>query len=86
MVLAHEEAIGFKHGYIGTEHILLGLLGDPEGFAARVLGSFELTVALQAKIDFSFVRSSRDAARTGKRSKMLLRLKEQSCGCCQGIL
>jgi ATP-dependent Clp protease ATP-binding subunit ClpC len=44
VVLAHEEATGFKHGYIGTEHILLGLLGDPEGFAARVLGSFELTV------------------------------------------
>ena len=44
MVLAHEEAIGFNHGYIGTEHILLGLLRDHEGFAAHVLGSFDLTV------------------------------------------
>jgi len=44
VVLAHEEANGFKHGYIGTEHILLGLLRDSEGFAASVLGSFDLTV------------------------------------------
>ena len=44
MVLAHEEASGFKHGYIGTEHLLLGLLRYPEGFAASVLGSFDLTV------------------------------------------
>jgi len=44
VVLAREEADGFKHGYIGTEHILLGLLRDPEGFAGHVLGSFDLTV------------------------------------------
>ena len=44
MVLAHEEANGFKHDYIGTEHILLGLLRDRDGIAARVLGSFEITV------------------------------------------
>ena len=44
MVLAHEEANGFKHDYIGTEHILLGLLRDREGIAARVLGSFDITV------------------------------------------
>jgi ATP-dependent Clp protease ATP-binding subunit ClpC len=44
VVLAREEAIGFNHGYIGTEHILLGLLRDHEGFAAHVLGSFDLTV------------------------------------------
>ena len=44
VVLAHEEANGFKHDYIGTEHILLGLLRDREGMAARVLGSFEITV------------------------------------------
>ena len=44
MVLAHEEADGLKHGYIGTEHILLGLLRDTQGLAAHVLGSFDLTV------------------------------------------
>jgi ATP-dependent Clp protease ATP-binding subunit ClpC len=44
VVLAHEEAHGFKHDHIGTEHIVLGLLRDREGFAAHVLGSFDLTV------------------------------------------
>jgi ATP-dependent Clp protease ATP-binding subunit ClpC len=44
VVLAHEEADGLKHGHIGTEHILLGLLRDSQGLAAHVLGSFDLTV------------------------------------------
>jgi ATP-dependent Clp protease ATP-binding subunit ClpC len=44
VVLAHEEANGFKHDYIGTEHILLGLLRERDGTAAHVLGSFDITV------------------------------------------
>ena len=44
MVLAHEEANGFKHDHIGTEHILLGLLREQDGIAARVLRSFDITV------------------------------------------
>ena len=44
MVLAHEEANGFKHDYIGTEHILLGLLRERDGIAAHILGSFDITV------------------------------------------
>ncbi len=35
--LAHEEARSFNHPYIGTEHILLGLIRESEGIAARVL-------------------------------------------------
>ncbi|MFH1231164.1 MAG: ATP-dependent Clp protease ATP-binding subunit, partial [Planctomycetota bacterium] len=34
---AHEEAINLNHDYIGTEHLLLGLLREEEGIAARVL-------------------------------------------------
>src|SRR3954451_2281884 len=34
---AREETIPFNHNYIGTEHILLGLLREGEGVAARVL-------------------------------------------------
>ncbi len=45
VVLAHEEAGALQHNYIGTEHILLGLLREEEGLAARVLESFEITVA-----------------------------------------
>jgi len=36
---AQEEAIRFNHSYIGTEHILLGLVRETEGVAARVLAS-----------------------------------------------
>ncbi len=35
VVLAQEEARILKHNYIGTEHILLGLLREEEGLAAR---------------------------------------------------
>jgi ATP-dependent Clp protease ATP-binding subunit ClpA len=44
VVLAQEEARALKHNYIGTEHILLGLLREEEGLAARVLASFDITV------------------------------------------
>ena len=37
VVLAQDEARHLKHDYIGTEHILLGLLREEEGIAARVL-------------------------------------------------
>jgi hypothetical protein len=44
VVLAQEEARTLKHSYIGTEHILLGLLREDEGLAARVLESLDITV------------------------------------------
>jgi ATP-dependent Clp protease ATP-binding subunit ClpA len=44
VVLAQDEARLLGHGYIGTEHLLLGLLRDEEGLAARVLDSFDVTV------------------------------------------
>jgi ATP-dependent Clp protease ATP-binding subunit ClpC len=44
VVLAQEEARALKHNYIGTEHILLGLLREEEGLAARVLQSLDMTV------------------------------------------
>lgn len=37
--LAHEEAHYYGHNYIGTEHMLLGLLGESQGIAARALDS-----------------------------------------------
>jgi len=44
VLLAQEEARILKHNYIGTEHILLGLLREEEGLAARVLESLDITV------------------------------------------
>jgi ATP-dependent Clp protease ATP-binding subunit ClpA len=44
VVLAQEEARRLDHNYIGTEHILLGLLGEPEGVGAQALTEFGLTL------------------------------------------
>jgi ATP-dependent Clp protease ATP-binding subunit ClpA len=44
VVLAQEEARLLNHNYIGTEHILLGLLGEPESIAGTVLTSFGITL------------------------------------------
>ena len=44
VVLAQDEARVLKHNYIGTEHILLGLLREEEGAAAQVLGRLGVTV------------------------------------------
>jgi len=44
VVLAQDEARTLKHNYIGTEHILLGLLREEEGLAARVLDALDITV------------------------------------------
>ncbi|HEX5405891.1 MAG TPA: Clp protease N-terminal domain-containing protein [Pseudonocardiaceae bacterium] len=37
VVLSQESARNYKHKHIGTEHLLLGLLDEPKGLAARVL-------------------------------------------------
>ena len=44
VVLAQEEARALGHEYIGTEHILLGLLSEGEDIAAQALGSLEITL------------------------------------------
>src|ERR671930_638391 len=41
VVLAQEEARTLGHNYIGTEHILLGLVRETEGVAARILLDFD---------------------------------------------
>jgi diadenosine tetraphosphate (Ap4A) HIT family hydrolase len=40
LALAQDEAIRFGHNYMGVEHLLLGLVREGEGVAARVLESF----------------------------------------------
>ena len=44
VVLSQEEARLLNHNYIGTEHILLGLLGEPESVGGQVLAGFGFTV------------------------------------------
>ena len=45
VVLSQEEARLLNHNYIGTEHILLGLIREGEGVAARALESLKISVA-----------------------------------------
>jgi ATP-dependent Clp protease ATP-binding subunit ClpA len=45
VVLAQEEARMLNHNYIGTEHILLGLIREGDGVAARVLASLDISLA-----------------------------------------
>ncbi len=44
VVLAQEEARRLQHNYIGTEHVLLGLLGEPGGLAFRALERFGMSL------------------------------------------
>src|SRR5579863_6016344 len=44
VVLSQEEARRLKQHYIGTEHILLGLLGEADGVAARALAGLGMSL------------------------------------------
>ncbi len=56
VVLAQEEARTLKHNYIGTEHVLLGLLHEAHGEAIRMLLDAGLT---EAEIRDALVRQAR---------------------------
>ena len=45
VVLAQQEARLLGHTYLGTEHLLAGLLGEEHGAAARALASAGITLA-----------------------------------------
>jgi ATP-dependent Clp protease ATP-binding subunit ClpC len=52
VVLAQEEAGLLEHNYIGTEHILLGLIREDEGVAAKALESMGISlVAVRAEVE-----------------------------------
>ena len=50
--LSREEAIRMGHNYIGTEHLLLGIIQDSESLAIKVLDSLEVNLEeLKYKIE-----------------------------------
>ena len=52
LVLAQEEARLLNHDFIGTEHLLLGLIHEGEGLAAKALEGFGITLdAARAKVE-----------------------------------
>ncbi len=71
--LAVEEARRFNHNYIGTEHILLGLLKEGEGIAAKVLQDMKIDGSrLQAEVTRLLGNQGRPAgqeAQAGRKSQ-----------------
>jgi ATP-dependent Clp protease ATP-binding subunit ClpC len=63
VVLAQDEARALKF-YIGTEYILLGLLREEEGLAARALESLDITVGVRAQV--ARIVGQGDEATTGQ--------------------
>ena len=58
--LAQEEAQRFNHNYIGTEHILLGLVKESDGAAARILISLSLELnKVRSAVEFIIGRGER---------------------------
>jgi ATP-dependent Clp protease ATP-binding subunit ClpC len=58
--LAQEEALRFNHNYIGTEHILLGLVRETEGVAARVLANLNVDLnKVRSAVEFIIGRGER---------------------------
>jgi Clp amino terminal domain, pathogenicity island component len=63
LALAVKESKGLNHTYVGTEHILLGILREADGVAARVLGNLDLNVEevrhfILKELDPNFEKSS----------------------------
>ena len=59
--LAQEEAQRFNHNYIGTEHILLGLVRETEGVAARVLSNLGVELGkVRSAVEFIIGKGERN--------------------------
>ena len=63
LALAGKEAKALNHSYVGTEHILLGLLREGEGVAARVLKNLEVDIERTRQRNSERTRSEFHAAR-----------------------
>tara|TARA_B100001750_G_C15519410_1_gene610168 strand:+ start:3090 stop:5552 length:2463 start_codon:yes stop_codon:yes gene_type:complete len=76
--LAQEEAQQFNHSYIGTEHILLGLVRETEGLAARVLNELGVKNAkIRSAVEFIIGKGEKtDSSEIGltQRAKKVIEL------------
>src|SRR5436305_4790142 len=60
LTLSQEEAQNFQHNYIGTEHLLLGLVREGEGVAAKVLTNLGIQLSdVRKAIEFIIGRGER---------------------------
>ena len=65
VVLSQEEARRMNHNYIGTEHILLGLIGEPAGVAYRVLEAHGITLKGARQEVTELIGLGKEAQRSG---------------------
>jgi hypothetical protein len=84
LVMAQEEARRLNNSFVGTEHILLGLLHDGEGIAAKALGQMNISLAAARDEVVATVGPS-DAAPTGsphltQRATKVLELAQREAG------
>ena len=73
LALAGKEAKALNHSYVGTEHILLGLLREGEGVAARVLKSLDVDIErcrneILAELDPNFTGGESEDTASGTAS------------------
>ena len=65
--MAREEAARLHHEYVGTEHILLGLIREGEGVAAAVLANLNVDLEeIQQKIEDTVKKGKASARRPGR--------------------
>src|SRR6202030_741168 len=63
LTLAQEEAQRFNHNYIGTEHLLLGLVREGDGVAAKVLSNLGVELdKVRSGVEFIIGRGERASA------------------------
>ncbi len=65
LTLGQDEARRFNHGYIGTEHILLGLIRESDGVAAQVLRNLQVDLA-KVRVAVEFVIGAGDKSTLGE--------------------
>jgi ATP-dependent Clp protease ATP-binding subunit ClpC len=81
VVLAQDEAGALKHNYIGTEHLLLGLLREQGSLAAQVLASLDVTLE-EVRAQVALIVGQGDEVTTGQipftpRAKRVLELSSR---------
>jgi len=66
LAMAREEAIRLKHDYVGTEHILLGLIREGEGVAAAVLANLSADLDELKRLVEGNIRAGKSSSSIGE--------------------
>jgi ATP-dependent Clp protease ATP-binding subunit ClpC len=66
LMRARQESVSLRHAYVGTEHILLGLLGEPDSVAAAVMSNAGLDASSVRAAVLAVVKPGPDATDSGR--------------------